>query len=258
MKTIAVINQKGGVGKTACAYNLAYCFSMQQKTTLLIDLDPSCNATSGFNLPPESTMNSASLILGKENLYNLIKQVYADNIDLWCIPSSIHLALAQRELSTRSFRETLLNNKIEPLRKYWNPAGTTDNMDYIFIDCSPTLGELTINAIYAADLLLIPISYEDDALEGLNDLFKIMTEIKPTVDFRIIRNKKDARKTRTNEYIENKLFNFTKKGLVMNTIIRQDETINQAKIERKPILLHAPHSQGKQDFYNLSEELLNV
>ncbi len=174
---------------------------------------------------------------------------YEDNENLVVVPSAIKLALAQRELSNKPFRESILAKKLKKFPNY----------KYI-IDCNPTLSDLTINAIYAADFILIPITYEDDALEGLSDLFKVIKEIKENTpyQFKILRNQFDARKKITNEYIDKKLRSFVDAGHVLKTIIRQDENINQAKIERKPIFLYAPNSNGAMDFNNLTKELLNV
>lgn len=247
MKTIAVINQKGGVGKTACAYNLAYSFSKHSRT-LLIDLDPSANATKGLNSYNKSDKNSYHLLLERGDLNCFAIQPYENNDKLWLIPSHIKLAMAQNEIQSKPFRETLLAKKISEFKRY-----------HILIDCPPTLTELTINAIYAADMLLIPVSYEEDALEGLIDLFTIIREIKPKggYTFKILRNQKDVRKSRTNDYIEGKLKEFQESGHVFDTIIRQDENINQAKIERKTIFEYAPNSNGAQDFLTLTKEILN-
>jgi chromosome partitioning protein len=253
MKTIAVINQKGGVGKTACAYNLAFNFSLR-KPTLLIDLDPSGNATKGLFNHIES-MNIATV---KEVLtvkdYNPFFSVYPSIIggreitQLFVMPSKIDLALAQRELMNRPYRETILKKQIERLG---------ERQEYIFIDCSPTLSELTINAIYAADFILIPVSYEEDALEGMSDLFKVIYEIREDgIEFKILRNQKDSRKTKTNAYIEDKLHHFIASDHVLKTIIRQDEHINQAKIERRPVFMYDPSCNGACDFNVLTEELL--
>lgn len=258
MKTIAIINQKGGVGKTACAYNLAYNFSLQFNT-LLIDLDPSGNATKGlFHCPYLISKNGNSIATVREVLteknYDPFYSVFPSIIDgsqsdrLFVMPAKIDLALAQRDLNNRPYRETILKKQIDKLG---------NRQEYIFIDCSPTLSDLTVNAIYAADFILIPVTYEDDALEGMADLFNVINEIRSDgIQFKILRNQKDIRKTRTNSYIENKLNDFIVNEHVFKTIIRQDEAINQAKIERKPISLYSPHSNGALDFQSLTEELL--
>lgn len=249
-QTIAVINQKGGVGKTACAYNLAYQFSMNKLTTCLIDLDPSANSSKGFNMQPVIGLSSAELLLNNQPITCFSIQVNSDNPYLFCIPSSIHLALTQRELNSKPFRESLLSRKLTPHHSSKN---------IFIIDCSPTLSDLTINSIYAADFILIPVTYEDDALEGLNDLFGVIKEIKEghTYQYKILRNQFDARKKKTNAYIDLCLQPFIEKQLVFHTTIRQDESINQAKIERKTIFQYAPHSNGAEDFRKLTEEILN-
>lgn len=250
MRTIAVINQKGGVGKTACAYNLAYSFS-KIRNTLLIDLDPSANATKGLDSYNKSDLSTYHFLLQKGDINRFAVMPYEGNTNLWLVPSHIKLAMAQNEIQSKAFRETIIASKL-----YSGGAGT-----YItFIDCPPTLTELTINAIYAADFILIPVSYEEDALEGLGDLFTIIKEIKPRggYEFRILKTQKDIRKKRTVDYIEDKLKEFEERGHVLKTVIRQDENIHHAKIERKTIFEFAPKSNGAEDFKNLTEELLNV
>jgi len=248
MSVIAVINQKGGVGKTACAINIAYQLSQMNKITCLIDLDPSANASRGFNILAEAGKTSYEFLLKKDSLLDYAQHI-ENSPNLTIVPSSIRLAMAQRDLNNKPFRETLLAKKLSDVY-----------VDYFMIDCSPTLSDLTINAIYAANLILIPVTYEDEPLEGLADLFKVINEIKDNQKFifKIVRNQKDARKTKTNEYIENRLADFIVQDHVLKTIIRQDENINQAKIERKTIFEYAPNSNGAIDFKNLTEELINV
>lgn len=254
MKTIAVINQKGGVGKTACAYNLAYSFASHNERTLIIDLDPSANTTKGLlgNYYLNDAYTISELLTGNFNPDIATMNVeYDEKIirNLRIIPSHIRLAMAHREMASRAYRETILSKIIQRINEPYS---------YIFIDCSPTLNDLTVNAIYAADLILIPVTYEDDALEGLSDLFTIIKEIKENQRFmyKILRNQKDSRKSKTNEYIEKKLQPFEVEGTLLKTIIRQDEAINQAKIERKPIFLYAPNSHGAIDFTTLTQELI--
>lgn len=256
MKTIAIINQKGGVGKTACAYNVAYALAVKQKRTLLVDLDPSGNATKGTI--PETYLVDAYTV--KHVILHKCRPEQAilaggDNYEvckyLSIIPSRIDLAMAQRELISKPYREMLLSRQLFKI---------AENFDYCIIDCCPTLSDLTINAIFAAHEFIIPITYENDALEGMADLFKVINEIKEEklYQFKILRNQYDKRKSKTNDYIERKLSDLILKDHVFKTVIRQDENINQAKIESLPIFLYAPQSNGAKDFNALTEEIINV
>jgi chromosome partitioning protein len=253
-KCIAVINQKGGVGKTATSYNLAYSFALRGQKVLLTDLDSSSNASKGLtpNIPKDPTIRDLLLNKNLHPLDAIIKaQIRNQEIEnLFLLPSRINLATAQRELANKPYRETLLAKQLQKV---------ADNFDYGIIDCSPTLSELTINAIYAADFLLIPIKYEEDALDGVSDLFDVVNEIKESqnFDYKILRNACDARKRTVNTYIEEKLKPFINRGDVFKTIIRQDEEINKAKIAHEPVLIFSPKSPASIDIMALTEEILN-
>lgn len=250
-KTIAVINQKGGVGKTAIAYNLAYSLSSKSIKTMLVDMDPSANASKGLDINYSVDRTIKHLLLDKSVEVNDIRYDYSSHLTL--IPSHITLAAAARQISTKPYRESLLAKKLRT-------SDVQSEFEYIFIDCSPTLSDLTVNVIYAADIILIPIRYEEDALEGVSDLFEIIREIKEDKKyiFKILRNGKDERKKIVNEYIEDLLKPFIEQGHVLNTIVRQDEDFNKAKISRKPVSVFSPNSNADKNMITLREELLNV
>lgn len=251
-KIIAIINQKGGVGKTATTCNVAYCFANKNKRTLLVDLDPSANATHIFTHSNVS-VSVKDFILSKELKPLAILPAFNGEFpitDLSILPSNISLALTERELANKPFRETLLNKKLRD-------PGIFNFFDYILIDCPPTLSSLTINAMYAADLILVPVTYEKDALEGVADLFDILSEIKDghTYDIRLLRNQYDARKKIVNGFIAEKLHPMTAEGIVLNTIIRQDEEVNKATIENQSVVAFAPKSSAASDYHELCNEL---
>lgn len=249
---IATVNQKGGVGKTATATNLAYCLAISGKKTLLIDFDPSKNASKVYcpNIPLEPTIKD--VLINKD--YDCRKAIIPCLVNgnpvenLYLIPSRIQLGLV--DLTKRAHKEKILSKQIKSIENYF---------DYIIIDCPPTLSDLTSNAIYASDYILIPVSYENDALEGVNDLFDVINDVKEDAyfEYKILKNGCDNRKKTVIQFIEHQLAPFSERGNVLKTIIRQDEEINKAKINGFPVMVHSPKSPGSLDFMKLTEEIIN-
>lgn len=249
-KVIAIINQKGGVGKTATTCNLAYCFAQKNKRTLLIDLDPSANATRIF------VKNSCELtvkdFLSKrphgEDAIILADQNGKEVPNLSLLPSHISLALSERELGNKPFRETLLAKKLKDRL-------IQTEFDLVLLDCPPTLTTLTINAMYAADMILIPVTYAKDALEGVGDLFDLLQEIKEDhrYQIKILKNQFDARKKTAIGHVAQMTADFD--SMILKTIIRQDEEVNKASFDGLTVMVANPQSNAAQDYNALCNEL---
>ena len=159
-KTVSILNQKGGVGKTTTAVNLSACIGDKDKKVLLVDVDPQGNTTSGFGIDKRKTkLSSYDILVGEEKAENVIIHTEFKNIDI--IPSNMDLAGAELEIIDKKGRESLLKNALAPV---W------DKYDYVFLDCPPSLGLITLNALTASDTFLVPIQCEYYALEGLSQL----------------------------------------------------------------------------------------
>lgn len=252
MTKIAVINQKGGVGKTTTSVNLAYGLAQAGKKTLLIDLDPQAHSSVIYcpEIPKDGTVKELFLD-DKKDPRRLIcpAMVEGEAVEnLSVIPSNIHLARASEQIATRNFREALLEKQLRKI---------ADTFDFVIMDCPPTLGIITVNAVYTADLILIPTTYGRYSLDGISDLFQTISELKDDDSrrFLLLRNAFEARNKQTNTYIDDQLKPYEEK--LLETIIRKTESINQAQIVGKPVAAFDPKSKASEDFLSLTHEIIN-
>ncbi|RMF95210.1 MAG: ParA family protein [Candidatus Schekmanbacteria bacterium] len=249
-KVIAVANQKGGVGKTTTSINVSACLGEKGISTLLIDLDPQGNATSGLGLNhADATKSIYRAILGRKK----ISEVLVDSMfpTLKVIPSTNELFGAEVELMDVSPRESLLRNCLQEIR---------DSFEFIIIDCPPSLGVLTVNALCASDSVLIPLQCEYYALEGMAQIFttirKIRETINPDLEIEgILLTMQDVRTNLSLEVCENVREKFGEK--VFKTVIPRNVRLSEAPSFGKPIILYDKNSKGAETYKQLTEEIIN-
>lgn len=248
-KIICVVNQKGGVGKTATAVNLAAALAILKKNTLLIDFDPQGNATSGVGANKQEFQNSIyHLLIDQLDPASLI--LPTDIPLLKIIPSNMDLVGADIELVPMPRREHILKQKIDPL---------IPDFDYIFIDCPPSLGLLTINALTAAQAVIVPTQCEYYALEGLGSLLNtiqiIQRDLNPSLYVEgILLTMFDIRNNLSSQ-VENEVRTHLK-DLVFKTVIPRNVRISESPSHGLPVMLYDALSKGAQSYLELAKELL--
>lgn len=248
-KIIAVANQKGGVGKTTTAVNLSSCLAVKGKNVLLIDLDPQGNATSGLGIDKRISRKSTyNAVIQEEDIKNCIIKTQIENLDL--CPSTIHLAGAEVELASAFSRETRLKESIESI---------ANDYDFIMIDCPPSLGLLTINALTASDNILVPIQCEYYALEGLSQLMNtvrlVQRRLNKDLDVEgVVMTMFDARTNLSITVVDEVKKNFPNK--VYRTIIPRNVRLSEAPSFGMPIIKYDPKSKGAESYMDLADEVI--
>ena len=249
LHTIAIINQKGGVGKSTTTVNLAAALGKQGRKVLIVDFDPQGNSTSGIGVDKEGLSQCIyDALLHDVPAENLIHDTVSERV--FIIPATIQLAGAEIELVSAMARETRLKDLLDPVK---------DEFDFIFIDCPPSLGLLTINALAAADSVLIPIQCEYYALEGVTKLLESMRMVKGRINkdldtYGVLMTMYDSRTSLSNQVVEEVQNYFG--DIAFKTCIPRSVKVSEAPSYGMPVIEYAPSNKGARAYMDLAKEVI--
>lgn len=247
-KIIAVANQKGGVGKTTTSVNLSGSLGVLEYKTLLIDADPQANATSGVGLDPKNTKNIYDCFINEVDPNDLIIKTSNPNLDI--ITSHIDLVGAELEMINLPNREYMLKQALDKIK---------DQYDFIIIDCSPSLGLITVNALSAADSVIIPVQCQYYALEGLGKLLNTIKIVQGKLNENleiegILLTMYDSRTRLSNQVVDEVKTHF--QDLVFDTVVHQATKLAEAPSFGETIIMHDASSKGAINYLNLAREII--
>lgn len=249
-RTIAIANQKGGVGKTTTAINLSACLAEKGKKVLAVDMDPQGNMTSGLGVDKDSVENTIyNLIIGEAKMEEVMIKNVLENLDI--IPTNIDLSGAEIELLDVEEKEYIVRNEIDKIK---------DNYDFIIIDCPPSLSMLTINAMTTADSVLVPIQCEYYALEGLSQLIHTVELVRDRLNPKltiegVVFTMYDARTNLSLQVVENVKDNLEQ--TIYKTIIPRNIRLAEAPSYGIPINKYDPKSAGAESYLRLADEVID-
>jgi len=247
-KIIAIANQKGGVGKTTTAINLGEGLGGLEYKTLIVDADPQANATSGLGLDPNNSKNIYDCLINEVDPSDLISKTENPNLDI--LPSHIDLVGAELEMINLPNREHKLKQSLEKIK---------DRYDFIIIDCSPSLGLITVNSLTAADSVIIPVQCEYFALEGLGKLLNTIKIVQGRLNTNleiegIVLTMYDTRLRLANQVVEEVKMHFQE--IVFDTVIHRNTKLGEAPSYGETIIMHDASSKGSINYLNFAREIL--